>query len=544
MEKQNNLSNFAAKFYKFFQMKHLRLVCVVIAIALSGNTIKAGGILTNTNQNIAFNRNFARDGVIAIDGVYSNPAGVAFLSNGFHLSLNWQMAFQTRTINSGLTVPAFAGTPFEKPFTMNGGDADGIKTFKGEATVPFIPSFQAAYNTDKWGFQASFALTGGGGKCKFDNGLASFERQVAMLPGMLYAVNSKILASTGMDLGLGSSTPSYSVNSFLNGQQYALGLQLGVTYKINEHIAVYAGGRFTYNLNKYEGQITDISANIAGENQNLYQYFGNMVSTYSANASALSQKASAASAAGDEATAAALTQKAALCTQVAGVAETTKASVADRYISCKQTGWGIQPIIGIDYKAERFNIGARLEFTNHYDVTNKTTIDDTGMFADGAKTPSDMPGLFTVGAQYEVLPTLRVMGGFHYFFDKNADMTNNKQRHLDGNTTEYLAGVEWDITDKIMVSAGGQRTNYGLGDGEFLSDMSFSLDSYSAGFGAKVRLSDKVALNVAYFWTMYDSYDKSYNQAFQAAGQEISMQCTDHFKRTNRVLGAGIDIDF
>ena len=25
-----------------------------------------------------FGRNFARDGVIAIDGVYSNPAGVAF----------------------------------------------------------------------------------------------------------------------------------------------------------------------------------------------------------------------------------------------------------------------------------------------------------------------------------------------------------------------------------------------------------------------------------------------------------------------------------
>ena len=33
-------------------------------------TANAGGILTNTNQNIAFLRNPARDGAIGIDGVY------------------------------------------------------------------------------------------------------------------------------------------------------------------------------------------------------------------------------------------------------------------------------------------------------------------------------------------------------------------------------------------------------------------------------------------------------------------------------------------
>lgn len=58
----------------------------------------AGGILTNTNQNIIFLRNPARDAAIGIDGVYSNPAGVAFLENGFHLSINLQNVHQTRTI--------------------------------------------------------------------------------------------------------------------------------------------------------------------------------------------------------------------------------------------------------------------------------------------------------------------------------------------------------------------------------------------------------------------------------------------------------------
>ena len=73
--------------------------CAILALCLSMATIgKAGGFLTNTNHNIAFNRNFARVGTIGIDGVYSNPAGVAFLSNGFHLSLNVQNVFQTREI--------------------------------------------------------------------------------------------------------------------------------------------------------------------------------------------------------------------------------------------------------------------------------------------------------------------------------------------------------------------------------------------------------------------------------------------------------------
>ena len=77
---------------------------VMLASAMS--TATAGGILTNTNQSIDFLRNPARDAAIGLDGVYSNPAGVAFLPEGFHLGFNWQYAHQTRTITS--TNPVFA----------------------------------------------------------------------------------------------------------------------------------------------------------------------------------------------------------------------------------------------------------------------------------------------------------------------------------------------------------------------------------------------------------------------------------------------------
>ena len=76
-----------------------------LVLAATATTAQAGGILTNTNQSIDFLRNPARDAAIGLDGVYFNPAGVAFLPQGFHLGFNWQYAHQTRTITS--TNPVF-----------------------------------------------------------------------------------------------------------------------------------------------------------------------------------------------------------------------------------------------------------------------------------------------------------------------------------------------------------------------------------------------------------------------------------------------------
>ena len=96
----------------------------------AATTATAGGILTNTNQSIDFLRNPARDASIGLDGVYSNPAGVAFLPEGFHLGFNWQYAHQTRTITS-------TNDLFRLGIKNNG---NSEKTFKGVADAPFIPS--------------------------------------------------------------------------------------------------------------------------------------------------------------------------------------------------------------------------------------------------------------------------------------------------------------------------------------------------------------------------------------------------------------------
>ena len=461
-----------------------KLLPLVFALLAFSSSIKAGGLLTNTNQSIAFLRSLARNGAIGIDGVYSNPAGVAFLPNGLHISFNVQNVYQTRIINSGLTIPALQGTPYYQPFKLNGGDKNGIKEFKGEASAPIIPSFQIAKNYDKWGFQMGFGIVGGGGKATFNGGLPSFERQIAMLPGML--------ASQGFT----TTEPAYSVNSYMHGQQYDFGLQLGATYKINEKLAVYGGARFNYIYNKYEGNIVNISANIGGKMVNLHDYFGTKATQF-----------------------------------------------ADRYLDCTQRGWGITPIIGIDYKTGRWNLAARYEFTTKFNIENNTKRDDTGQFQNGVNTPNDLPGLLSLGAQYEVLDNLRLLAGYHYYFDKDARMANNKQRLLSSNTREYLAGVEWDIKPGITVSMGGQRTQYGLGDGSYLSDLSFVTSSYSFGVGAKIKVAKNAHLNIAYFFTDYEKFNKTYETSTKAGTKDIKIQNTDEFTRTNKVFGVGLDID-
>ncbi|MDR3245172.1 MAG: outer membrane protein transport protein [Prevotellaceae bacterium] len=440
----------------------------------------AGGFLTNTNQNIRFLRNPARDGSIGIDAVYSNPAGLAFLQNdGLHLSLNVQSAYQTRTITS-----TFA------PFAGFGGAP--TKGYKGEAAAPFIPSVQAAYKKDKWTFSGSFAITGGGGKATFNHGLPSFEAPISMIP-------ISLSANTALPI----PTTQYSVDSYMEGSQIIYGLQLGVTYKPVDYLSVYYGLRSNFVNNGYVGHIKNIKIN---PNQPLLNLNGDMISA-SNFFTAIGNSAMA-------------------------------ASVGDKNLDCEQTGWGETLILGLDFNWNKLNVGLKYELNTHLNVENKTKVDDTGLFTDGVNTPHDIPALFTAGVSYEILPTLKVSVGYHYFFDKQAKMAGDKQKLLKGGTNEYLAGLEWDVLKWLQISAGVQRTKYGLAD-EYMADMSFNLHAYNYGMGAGFKLTEKLNLNVAYFLSDYEDYTKPTNYVPAA-----SIPGTDIFSRTNKVFGIGLDYRF
>ena len=128
------------------------------------------------------------------------------------------------------------------------------------------------------------------------------------------------------------------------------------------------------------------------------------------------------------------------------------AGSTDKELDCDQSGWGLTPIIGVDYKIGKLNLGAKYEFKTNLNIENKTKVNSTGVVAydHGVNTPNDIPAMLTVGAQYSILPSVRASLGWNHYYDKDAKMANDKQKYLGGGTDEYLAGAEWDITDRVQ----------------------------------------------------------------------------------------------
>lgn len=556
-------------------MNKLKFISISI-LMLTAEVATAGGILTNSNQSVAFLRNPARDAAIAIDGVYSNPAGVVFLPQGFHLGLNIQNAHQTRTVTS-----TFA--PFAYGADNNG---KSTKQFEGEANAPILPSIHAAYNMDNWSLQFGFGVIGGGGKCTFDQGLGSFEGNVALLP-MLSGQVDGIAAMLNPNLG-GLGLPavnSYKMDTYMKGRQYYFGVTLGAAYKLDEHWSVYGGLRVLYGSANYYGYVKNIQAGIQSP---IGVQYVNASQTFKALAQQSMLQAGTYVAANQLPQAQKEAVKAAMLTALGSATE-------DVALNCDQTGWGVAPIIGVDYKTDKLNLAAKYEFKTRMRLKNKAAnsasaanLEILNKYKDGNTVEEDSPGLLTVGAQWSVLPQLRLNAGYHHYFDKDATQYNNRQSKLDHDTNEYLFGVEYDFNKKVELSAGGQITRYGLAD-DYMEDMSFVVNSYSFGFGIGVHLTEKIKLNLAYFQTNYGTYNKTSNNYNNLAGmsdkivggivnglkgnqltastvnispeqaaQQIATLLTtpnpqtgksvlwgkDSFTRTNRVLGIGVEFNF
>jgi long-subunit fatty acid transport protein len=224
----------------------------------------------------------------------------------------------------------------------------------------------------------------------------------------------------------------------------------------------------------------------------------------------------------------------------AAVATGVANQTTNKELSTKQSGFGIAPIIGFDFKWNELNIGVKYEFKTKIELENDTKENTTGVadFNDKAKTPYDLPALLTIGAQYDILPQLTVSAGYHHFFDSDAKMANGKQQYINGGVNEYLAGVEYRINDMFLVSCGTQVTRQGVTD-PYQSDMSFALNSYSLGFGGAVQLTKNIKVNLAYLLTNYDDWTKV-SQNYGGA----QIKGTDIFGRTNQAFGIGLDFRF
>ena len=511
----------------FKEMK--KIVLSLVVFMMTTLSAMAGGILTNTNQSVAFLKNPARDAAIGLDGVYSNPAGVAFMPEGFHIAFNWQYAHQTRTITSTNDVFALGKK----------NDGKTVKEFEGVADAPIIPSLQAAWNKGNWSVQFNFSVPGGGGACEFADGLGSFESVVGTIAKKLqplYKVNNNLAVYGGLRLLYGDATYKAKISNILvktaggyvefgDFMQGAIGTVEDGIAQVNNYIAdvnagieqVNAGiAQVNAGIAQYEAAGAPVPADLTAQQQALLTQQGTLTA-----------------------------QQQALTAQQAQLEGTRKElGTLQKYaegvnLLSNQDGLGIAPVIGVDWKYKNFNFAAKYEFKTQIRMKNESTVNKASeiaavnRFRDGEKVNEDAPALLTLGAQWKPIDEISLNLGWHHYFDKDANWYNNSQDLLRRNTNEFLAGVEWDVTDRLNVSCGGQLTRYGLTD-EYMNDMSFVVNSYSLGFGFSYKVKDNITVSAAYFQTNYGNYDRV---NYPEPGT------SDSFTRTNRVLGIGCQLD-
>ena len=340
---------------------------------------------------------------------------------------------------------------------------------------------------ENWSLQANLSVPGGGGACEFEDGLGSFESVVGNIAAMLKPFGAQ----------------GYDMDGYMRGRQYYYGVTVGAACKVVPNLSLYGGLRMVYGDATYKAKISNIQVKTAAG----YIDFGSYL---------------------QQVTAAGYGDK---------VAELQKYADGVNLL-CNQDGVGFAPIIGIDYKLNKFNFAAKYEFRTQIRMKNESTVNEASeiaavnKFRDGEKINEDMPALLTIGVQYSPIDIVRINAGWHHFFDKDASWYNNSQELLSHNTNEFLLGAEWDTTENLTFSAGGQLTRYGNTD-EYINDMSFVVNSYSIGFGFNYKLSSKVSVKAAYFQTYYGDYDRT---------SATNPQVKDSFTRTNRVFGVGCQL--
>lgn len=421
----------------------------VFAFACSA-AVQAGGLMTNTNYHIAFDRMFARGATSEIDATFSNPAGLAWGREGFQLSLNFQKPWQRRNIELNNT------------------------TYEGVASAPIVPALFAAYKKDRIALSAMIGIVGSGGFVKYDQGVPQYN---VMVQSMMSGIIPQLNQLPGINI-----PTNYALNSEMKGKQYIYGGQLNFTYKLLDCLSAAVGVRVNYYDGYYRGHVI-------ADAQNEYGQLAKLLLDVDQKGWGFTPLVS-------------INYHQGPLTLSARYEFRTKLN-PENSTNVLDAGLGN----GLVAKVAAVPVYGEAALMKIKEALAPQLAAATAAFQDGACTRYDMPALLAVAVGYEFTPKLRAALEYHFFDDKNAKMANDRQKELTHGTHEILAGVEYDINEKFTVSCGGQRTDYGLSDG-YQQDTSFACDSYSLGLGGAWNINEKVRLNVSYFCSLYSDYNK------------------------------------
>lgn len=444
----------------------------IASLVLTNLYVFAGGVITNTNQSSQFIRMASRSASIDYDAVYFNPAATAQVIDGFHISYGHQICLQSRTTTDDFP-------------TLNRHE------YKGDIFVPAYPTLHAIWKKNNLAISFGFGPNGGGGSATYDNGLASFERTISLIPSMVTAA--------------GVPTSNYTANISFEGGSVLYGGQLGVAYSfLDKKLAASIGARFIYGKNTYKGGIKDIkiNPNMGGLNGldgtvfiSAQQFFNSIGLTAQA------------------------------------------AAVADKDVDAVQTAFGIAPIVGISYMLNnRLNFGLKYEFKTNLEFTNDTKKDDTGMFTDDSTFHKDIPAIFSLGVGYKITDKFRGQLSYTQYFDKQCNW-EGREKLMDHNTMDLALGLEYDVIPLLTLSAGYSRCFAGA-TSEYETDMDFSLSSNSFGIGGRLHFTEKLQADFGFMYVSCIENDKTSVDASSGISHK------ETYVKDNKLFTLGLSYSF
>jgi long-chain fatty acid transport protein len=170
------------------------------------------------------------------------------------------------------------------------------------------------------------------------------------------------------------------------------------------------------------------------------------------------------------------------------------------------------------------------------------------MFPDGEKIRNDMPAMLSVGAGYMAGEKLGVNAGFHYYFDKSANYGKklngvyvDNDKVIDNNFFEVAAGLEYKLSEKLLVSGGYLLAKTGV-NLDYQNDLSYSLTSSTAGLGGKYQLNDMIGIDLGFGYTIYADGEKTIDHLLPDGTTIIPAKET--YYKNNILISIGVDLSF
>jgi long-chain fatty acid transport protein len=568
--------------------KMKRKLLLSLSAALLSASLMAGGIMTNTNQSAAYVRLLARNASLGIDGVYYNPAGLTKLGNGFHLSLNNQSIFQTKDVvnnypylhgapdakfTGDVKAPLFPGiyaaykvNKFAFSFGFNPVGGGGGATY-----ATGLPSFEIPISDLVPSLKTSHGVTDYKADINFEGTSIYFGYQF----GVSYEINPAISLFAGIRAVTAKNTYTGSIKDIMINPNTTLqptgipGLATKTftgTFMRADDFGSQASAYYTQAATYYSGVSQSYTNAAAGAGQLVAGGLGAATYAYAASIGAITptqqaQFEGALVAAGQPANTP-IANSQVVYTTVAGQSSAGAAQLnggaaqmtglagktGDVEVDAVQKGTGYTPIFGANLTlAEKLTIAIKYELATKIELTNETKVDGSGMFPDGEKSRADMPALLSIGASYPITSKLVASLGYNYYFDRSSNVDYGKKDEsgnsiptadlVDKNSWELALGLEYNITEKFLVSAGYLRAVTPVNE-KFQDAMGYQLSSNTVGFGGQFKISPAIALNLGGLKTMYNDDSKSYTHMLGTTAIPV----TEDYSQSTWLVSVGIDI--